>query len=161
MLYNHYGKWKCYKWLNKLNTWISTDSTHSSQTVTLLKLTVAPLLWGWGWCIADCCTSPHIRTVWTERFCPPEHDGCRRRIRSICAACRVWGCRSTAAYYPPLRNGCVYLRTSRDSGPWEHQLIGDRRESTLHHMNDICQTHHIYSQVTNASRILHEAYKCT
>jgi len=104
-------------------------------------LTVAPLLWGWGWCTADCCTSPHTRTVWTERFCPPEHDECRRRIRSICAACRVWGCRSTAAYYPPLRNGCVYLRTSRDSGPWEHQLI-THTEKSLHY--NTWMTHTVY-----------------
>lgn len=113
--------------------WLLTQST-LNQTGSS-HLTGAPLLWGWGWCIADCCTSPHTRTAWTERSCPPEHDECRRRIRSICAACRVWGCRSTAAYYPPLRNGCVYLRTSRDSGPWKHQLIRDRKQSTLD-MND-------------------------
>lgn len=100
------------------------------------RLTFGPQTSGWGWYIVGCCTWPHIHIAWRVQSYPPRRVGYRKRSHLVCAACRALGCTSTMAYCPPLRSVCVCLHTSRDSCPWQHQLM-EREKGQVKPSNDL------------------------
>lgn len=119
---------------------ISEKHDIEKNTLQSLRLTSGPQTSGWGWYIVGYCTWPHIRIAWRVQSYPPRRVGYRKHSHLACAVCRALGCTSTMAYCPPLRSVCVCLHTSRDSCPWQHQLMKKARENpqiTSHTINDL------------------------